>query len=243
MTVAAILPAAGHGTRMGKAAAVRYGSDRKQFMRLGGEPILALTIRKFLAVSSVREILVAVPEGSLGAVQDMLGSVGATQQLRIVAGGRNRQESVGVCLDAVSPECEIVAEHDGVRPFVPVALIEEAIAEAAVRQAVILGMPAEETVKQVSHKVVQATLPRERIMLAQTPQVFTVELLRRAFAKARRDGFVGTDEASMIEHLNEDVYVMRGSERNIKITRPHHMSLAQLYFEEESRESAADRQS
>jgi len=91
--------------------------------------------------------------------------------------------------------------------------------------------------------VVQATLPRERIMLAQTPQVFTVELLRRAFAKARRDGFVGTDEASMIEHLNEDVYVMRGSERNIKITRPHHMSLAQLYFEEESRESAADRQS
>ena len=133
--------------------------------------------------------------------------------------------------------------HDGVRPFVPVALIEEAIAEAAVRQAVILGMPAEETVKQVSHKVVQATLPRERIMLAQTPQVFTVELLRRAFAKARRDGFVGTDEASMIEHLNEDVYVMRGSERNIKITRPHHMSLAQLYFEEESRESAADRQS
>ena len=80
MTVAAILPAAGHGTRMGKAAAVRYGSDRKQFMRLAGEPILALTIRKFLAVSSVREILVAVPEGSLGAVQDMLGSVGATQR-------------------------------------------------------------------------------------------------------------------------------------------------------------------
>ncbi len=228
---------------MGKAVAELYGGDRKQFMRLGGEPILALTIRKFLAVPSVREILVAVPEGSQDAVHAMLGKAGDAARLRIVAGGRNRQESVGVCLDAVSPECEIVAVHDGVRPFIPVALIEQAIAEAAVRQAVILGMPAEETVKQVSRKVVQATLPRERIMLAQTPQVFSAELLRRAFAKARRDGFIGTDEASMIEHLNLDVYVMRGSERNIKITRPHHMALAQLYFEEESRESATDRKS
>lgn len=228
---------------MGKAAAERYGSERKQFMRLGSEPILALTIRKFLAVPSIREILVAVPEGSQGAVQDMLGSAAAARRLRIVAGGRNRQESVGVCLDAVSSECEIIVVHDGVRPFIPVGLIEQAIAEAAVRRAVILGMPAEETIKQVSRKVVQATLPRERIMLAQTPQVFSAALLRRAFAKARRDGFVGTDEASLVEHLNEDVFVMRGSERNIKITRPHHMALAQLYFEEESRESAADRQS
>ena len=243
MNVAAILPAAGHGTRMGKAVAERYGSDRKQFMRLGGEPILALTIRKFLAVACVQEILVAVPAGSQAAVQEMLGKAGDAGRLRIVAGGRNRQESVGVCLDAVSADCEIVVVHDGVRPFVPVALIEEAIAEAAARQAVILGMPAEETVKQVSRKVVQATLPRERIMLAQTPQVFSAELLRRAFAKARRDEFIGTDEASLIEHLNEDVYVMRGSERNIKITRPHHMALAQLYFEEESRDSAADHQS
>ena len=104
---------------MGKAAAERYGSDRKQFMRLGGDPILALTIRKFLAVPSIREILVAVPEGSQIAVQEMLGSAGTARRLRIVAGGRNRQESVGVCLDAVSPECEIVAVHDGVRPFVP----------------------------------------------------------------------------------------------------------------------------
>ena len=97
-------------------------------------------------------------------------------------------------------------------------------------------MPAEETVKQISLKVVRATLPRERIMLVQTPQVFAIDLLRRAFDQARKDGFTATDEASLVEHINEDVYVLRGSERNIKITRPHHLSIAQLYFDEENRE-------
>ncbi len=242
MNVAAILPAAGHGTRMGKQAAAQYGSDRKQFMRLGGTPILALTVRKFLAVPSVREILVAVPEGSEDSVREMLGETAAFRRVRVLAGGRNRQESVGHCLDVVSDDSDLVAVHDGVRPFVTVSLIEEAIQQASVRRAVILGMPAEETVKQVSQEVVRSTLPRERIMLVQTPQVFDLGLLRRAFETARRDHFVGTDEASLVEHLNEDVYVMRGSERNIKITRPHHMALAQLYFELENREAPSDRQ-
>ncbi len=241
MNVAAILPAAGHGTRMGKAVTERYGSARKQFMKLGGVPILALTIRKFLAVETVREVLVAVPEGSEDAVRAMLADTSVATRVRLLSGGRNRQESVGHCLDAVSEGIDLIAVHDGVRPFVPVQLIEDAIKEASAQGAVILGMPAEETVKQVSRKVVQATLPRERIMLVQTPQVFAIDLLKRAFEKARRDDFVGTDEASLVEHLNEDVYVMRGSERNIKITRPHHMALAQLYFEQENRESASDR--
>jgi len=138
----------------------------------------------------------------------------------------------------VSDGIQFVAVHDGVRPFVPVSLIEQALDEAAHRGAVILGMPAEETVKQISLKVVRATLPRERIMLVQTPQVFAVELLKRAFLQAAQDGFTATDEASLVEHINEDVYVLRGSERNIKITRPHHLTIAQLYFDEETRESA-----
>ena len=238
MNVAAILPAAGHGTRMGKAVAERYGSDRKQFMKLGGVPILALTVRKFAGLPSVKEILVAVPEGSEENVQAMLVDSGVAARVRVLAGGRNRQESVGRCLDIVSEGIDVVAVHDGVRPFVPVQLIEDALARVEVQRAVILGMPAEETVKQVSRTVVQATLPRERLMLAQTPQVFATGLLMRAFEQARRDDFVGTDEASLVEHLNEDVYVMRGSERNIKITGPHHMELAELYYEVENRESA-----
>ena len=241
MNVAAILPAAGHSTRMGKAVAERYGSDRKQFMKLGGVPILALTVRKFLAVPSISEILVAVPEGSTENVRAMLVDSGIISLVRVLAGGRNRQESVGRCLDAVSEGIDVVAVHDGVRPFVSVKLIEDVLARAKVQRAVILGMPAEETVKQVSRTLVQATLPRERLMLAQTPQAFATDLLKRAFEKARRDKFVGTDEASLVEHLNEDVYVMRGSERNIKITRPHHMALAEMYYEAENRESADHR--
>ena len=238
MDVAAILPAAGHGTRMGKDLSKHYGSDRKQFMKLGGVPILALTIRKFLAVPRIKEILVAVPEGSETEVQAMLADTVKASRVRVLAGGRNRQESVRHCLDEVSDGIQFVAVHDGVRPFVPVSLIEQALDEAARRGAVILGMPAEETVKQISLKVVRATLPRERIMLVQTPQVFAVELLKRAFLQAAQDGFTATDEASLVEHINEDVYVLRGSERNIKITRPHHLSIAQLYFDEENRESA-----
>ena len=238
MDVAAILPAAGHGTRMGKDLSKDYGSDRKQFMKLCGVPILALTIRKFLAVPRVKEILVAVPDGSEADVQTMLEDTAEASRVRVLAGGRNRQESVRHCLDEVSDGIQLVAVHDGVRPFIPVALIEEALDAAAQRGAVILGMPAEETVKQISLKVVRATLPRERIMLVQTPQVFALDLLKRAFDQARQDGFVATDEASLVEHINEDVYVLRGSERNIKITRPHHLSIAQLYFDEERRESA-----
>lgn len=241
MNVSAIVPAAGLGTRMGKAAGKRYGSTRKQFMKVGGTPILALTVRKFLAVDSIREILVAVPEGSEESARAMLPGTGGSGRVRILAGGRNRQESVGRCVDALSEETDLVVVHDGVRPFIPVRLVEDAIRKAAVHRAVILGMPAEETVKQVSRRVVQATLPRERIMLVQTPQVFAFDLLSRAFEKARQDGFVGTDEASLVEHLNEDVYLMRGSERNIKITGPHHMALAQLYLEQENRETASDR--
>ncbi len=242
MNVAAILPAAGYGTRMGKEAAELYGGTRKQFMKLGGTPILALTTQKFLAVPCVREILIAVPEGSEETVRAMLGETGSASRVRVLTGGRNRQESVGYCLDAVPDGFDLIAVHDGVRPLVPVPLIKEAIRQAAVRRAVILGMPAEDTVKQVSQEVVRATLPRERIMLVQTPQVFETGLLRKAFATARRDNFSGTDEASLIEHLNEDVFVMRGSERNIKITRPHHMAIAQLYFELENREPPSNRQ-
>ena len=241
MNVAAIVPAAGHGTRMGKAAGERYGSSRKQFMRLGGTPILVLTLQKLLAVGSIREILVAVPEGTERRARAMLPDTAGRGRIRILTGGRNRQESVGLCMDSLPGDVDLVAVHDGVRPFVPVKLIEDAVREASVHGAVVLGMPAEETIKQVSRRVVQATLPRERIMLVQTPQVFAFGLLRRAFDQARRDKFVGTDEASLVEHLNEDVHVMRGSERNIKITGPHHMALAQLYLDQENRETASDR--
>lgn len=220
---------------MGKEASAQFGTGRKQFIPLDGAPILAHTVRKFLAAPSVEEILVVVPAEDVKAAADDLAAESGAKSIRTVAGGRNRQESVRNGLRAVSEGIDIVAVHDGVRPFVPVDLIEAAVAKAAEAGAVILGMPAVETVKQVRRNTIEATLPRERIMLAQTPQVFRKALLERAFDKAERDGFLGTDEAALVEHLNADVHVMRGSERNIKITRPGDLALAQLFYEEERR--------
>ena len=233
MKVAAILPAAGLGTRMGKYSPESSGTSRKQFMLLEGAPILIHTIRKFISAASVSEILVAVRPEDMASLDEQLGKENYQKPVRLVAGGRNRQESVGNALARVSPEAELVAVHDAVRPFVTVEQIEECIAKAAEEGAVILGIPPVDTIKQVDRAVIHATLLRERIVLAQTPQVFRASLLRDAFKRAERDSFVGTDEASLVEHLGESVHVILGSDRNIKITRPSDMALAQLFYQEE----------
>ena len=120
-----------------------------------------------------------------------------------------------------------------VRPFVTLEQIEQTFDEAFEYGAVILGLPPVDTVKQVERKVIQSTLFRERIVLAQTPQVMRSSLLRRAFEQAKQDQFMGTDEASLVEHLGEDVRVLLGSDRNIKITRPSDMALARLFHGEQ----------
>jgi len=233
MKVAAILPAAGLGTRMGKYSPESSGTSRKQFMLLGGAPILIHTIRKFVAAPSVSEIFVAVRQEDMSALEEQLREEKYSKPVQLVEGGRNRQESVGNAVERVSLNTDIVAVHDAVRPFVTVEQIEECIAAAAEQGAVILGIPPVDTIKQVDKAVIHSTLLRERIVLAQTPQVFQTSLLREAFERAERDHFVGTDEASLVEHLGKSVHVILGSDRNIKITRPSDMALAHLFYEEE----------
>ncbi|MDA1315870.1 MAG: 2-C-methyl-D-erythritol 4-phosphate cytidylyltransferase [Acidobacteria bacterium] len=238
MKVAAILPAAGLGTRMGRYSPESSGTSRKQFMLLEGAPILIHTIRKFIAAPSVSEILVAVRQEDMASLEEQLRGQDYPKPVRLVEGGRNRQESVGNALERVAPDTDIVAVHDAVRPFVTIEQIEECIAVAAEHGAVILGIPPVDTIKQVDKAVVHSTLLRERIVLAQTPQVFRASLLREAFERAARDHFVGTDEASLVEHLGESVHVILGSDRNIKITRPSDMALANLFYQEEVERSA-----
>jgi 2-C-methyl-D-erythritol 4-phosphate cytidylyltransferase len=230
--------------RPGPHPAEKTGTSRKQFMLLDGAPILLHTLRKFLACPVVDEILVALRPEDLGWFDDQLAQHGLTpaarpKPLRLVPGGEYRQDSVRSALAHVSHQVDLVAVHDAVRPFVTVELIQNVIAAAASTGAAILGIPPVDTVKRVERSLIRATLPRDRIALAQTPQVFRRELLQRAYEQAEQEGFVGTDEASLVEHLDVDVTVVMGSDRNIKITRPSDMALARLFLEEEKEQAAA----
>lgn len=227
MNVSVILPAAGFGTRMG-------GANRKQFLHLDGVPVLVRTIRKFAAAPAIGEIIVAVRPEDQAAVEEMLAKESAGKPVRVVQGGISRQESVENALRTISPDVELVAVHDAVRPFVDLETIQKVIDEAARTGAAIVGIVPVDTVKQVHLHKIRATIPRERLILTQTPQVFRRDLLIEAFARARADQFTGTDESSLVERLDQvEVSVIPGSDRNIKITRPHDLKLAELFLSEE----------
>lgn len=238
--VSVILPAAGLGTRMGRPSPERTGTSRKQFMLLDGSPILIHTIRKFVATPSVAEILVALRAEDMDWATELIRKEMPRKPVRVVEGGESRQQSVENALATLNPGTELVAVHDAVRPFIDIETIEKVIAVAAESGAAIVGIVPVDTVKQVHLNKIRATIPRERLVLAQTPQVFRYGLLREAFARAREDNFTGTDESSLVERLEQvEVNVVAGSDRNIKITRPSDMELAQLFLAEETAERPA----
>ena len=241
MKVSVILPAAGLGTRMGRTVPEKAGTSRKQFMLLEGSPILLHTIRKFVSSPAVVEIVVALRSEDLDWVRDLLKRETFGKPVRLVEGGDSRQESVENALATLGPATELVAVHDAVRPFIELSVLEKVFSEAAENGAAIVGIVPVDTVKQVHRNKIRQTIPRERLILAQTPQVFRFDLLKQAFAKAREDGFAGTDESSLVERLEQvEVSVIPGSDRNIKITKPSDMDLARLFLVEEmaSRESS-----
>lgn len=235
MKVSVILPAAGLGTRMGRSRPENAGTSRKQFMLLDGLPILLHTIRRFLASPLVSEIVVALRREDMPWAADLLKREAPSKPVRIVEGGDSRQQSVENALAQLAPDTELVAVHDAVRPFIEQALIDRVIQEASQSGAAIAGIVPVDTVKQVHRNKIRATLPRERLVLAQTPQVFRRALLEQAYEKARADGFTGTDESSLVERLDQvEVSVVSGSDRNIKITKPTDMELARLILSEET---------
>ncbi len=234
MKVAVILPAAGLGTRMGRAPAEKTGTSRKQFMLLDGSPILLHTIRKFVTCEAVSEILVALRREDIDWVGEWLRRETLGKPVRLVEGGDARQQSVENALAALAPDTGLVAVHDAVRPFIDRATIEKVIQEAAQTGAAIVGIVPVDTVKQVKRNKIHGTLCRDRLILAQTPQVFRFPLLREAFERARADGFTASDESSLVERLEQvEVSVVLGSDRNIKITKPSDMDLARLFLAEE----------
>jgi len=232
MNVSVIIPAAGLGTRMGRE---KSGVSRKQFMLLDGAPILIHTIRKFLRSPSVREIVIALRAEDMDWARELVAAEKAAKTVRFVEGGDSRQASVENALATLAHDTELVAVHDAVRPFIDPEIVEKVIAEAAHSGAAIVGVVPVDTVKQMHKKdKIKSTLPREHLVMAQTPQVFRFDLLKEAFASARADQFVGTDESSLVERLERiDVSVVQGSDRNIKITKPGDMELAHLFLTQE----------
>ncbi|HVP43827.1 MAG TPA: 2-C-methyl-D-erythritol 4-phosphate cytidylyltransferase [Terriglobales bacterium] len=236
MKVIVIIPAAGLGTRMvGPAKGQRAA---KQFTEIGGVPILVHTVRKFVAVPQVTEICVALRKPEMSHTEERLKTEAGSKRLRVVEGGEHRQESVANALAAVqaAPD-DIVLVHDAVRPFVDSDIIGNVIQAAQKYGAAIAGLPAMDTVKQVDRTaegaIVTSTIPRERVVMAQTPQGFRYQVIKKAFDEALADGFTGTDEASLVERSGHEVAVVMGSPRNIKITTPADLELAELFMSQD----------
>jgi len=233
MRVSVILPAAGLGTRMTPGHTAHTAP--KQFLELAGTPILIRTLHAFAAVPEITNFIVAVRATEMERLTAHISEHGFADKVRVVEGGDSRQESVQNALSALDcQEDDIVLVHDAVRPLIEPAVIRRVIEAVEKHSAAIVGLPALDTIKQVERTadgaIITATIPREYIVQAQTPQGFRCGILRRAFAEASADGFVGTDEASVVERAGTQVFVVPGSASNLKITQPGDLELAEFYL-------------
>jgi 2-C-methyl-D-erythritol 4-phosphate cytidylyltransferase len=222
MSVSAIIVAGGKGIRMGAAT-------RKQYLLLAGKPIVCHTLEVFDACPCIKEIYLVVPPDDLDTCfETWVSSLSLHKRIHLVAGGLERQNSVYLGIQAVSGQrCEIVVIHDAVRPFVSTRIIEDCVEEARVSGACIVGMPAMETAKLVNVDQVERTLDRNSIWMAQTPQAFNLDLIRTAHESANLEGFMGTDDAMLIERLGHKIRIIPGSRLNMKITTPEDLALAE----------------
>ena len=216
----------------------------KQFLELEGTPIVILSLRRIAACPQVTEIIVATRTDEIARLEEWIKREKFKQTVRVVKGGDSRQDSVAAALREVANGTEIVLVHDAVRPFVTPEQVTRVIEEARRCEAAILGIPAMDTVKEVKRAslpedvaLITGTVPRERVVLAQTPQAFSTKLLKEAFARAEADGVNASDEAGLVERLGHDVHVVLGSERNMKITKPADMELARFYMERERKKA------
>lgn len=220
-------------------ASAKKGAPSKQFFEINGTPIVIHTLRAFAHNQQVTEIVVALRKNEMDRFSKQLEEEKLSNKVRLVEGGEHRQESVANALSQLkaAPD-DIVLVHDAVRPFVDNEIIANVIHEVEKHGAAIAGLPAVDTIKQVERAaegaIITSTIPRERVVQAQTPQGFRYELIKRAFDSATADGFTGTDEASLVERLGESVWVIMGSAKNIKITTPGDLELAEYLMKSHS---------
>jgi len=228
MKTDAVIVSAGKGHRF-------MEGKKKQFYLLAGKPILAHTLDKFETCPLIRSILLVVSQEDMDyCLKEVIEKYKIQKVSQIVPGGKQRQESVKNGVEALPKDVNIVAIHDGVRPFVTKAMIEDSIHSAARFGAVVLAMPVKETIKMSNPDgTILKTLDRASLWQTQTPQTFQVHVIKEAYHRAIEDGFVGTDDASLVERIGGKVHILPGSYTNIKITTPEDLLLANLLFKKD----------
>jgi len=225
LKITAVIPAGGSGRRM-------QGSKAKQYLLLHGIPLLVHTLRTFQEAPIIGDIVLVVPPADVDRIQsDIVDAYSMTKISQVVAGGKERQDSVRNGLAVLPADCEIVLIHDAARPFVSPALIEKAVDGAAREGAVAAGIRARDTVKQCDREGrVIDTLDREQIWMAQTPQAFRRAIIVAAHQKAKEDNFYGTDDAMLVERMGIPVRMIDGIPDNIKITTTEDLAWAEYRF-------------
>lgn len=227
--VTAIIVAAGSGKRFG-------GHVKKQFLQLQGKPVLQYTLEKFQACKQVDDICVVVPQESIRwLASEIPEQWGIGKATKIIQGGAERQDSVWAALQELDEDVDIVAVHDGVRPFIRTEMIARLVDAAGKSGAAIVGVEPKDTIKRTKNAVVVETLDRSTLVTVQTPQVFKKELLVEAYQKALFDGYKNTDDAALVERLGKHVVVIEGSYQNIKITSPEDIFVAEAFLNQDAK--------
>ncbi|HEY3308196.1 MAG TPA: 2-C-methyl-D-erythritol 4-phosphate cytidylyltransferase [Desulfuromonadaceae bacterium] len=223
----AVIPAAGMGKRMG-------ASINKQYLKLADAPIVARTIAVFEQSPLIDGIILVTPEEEIPYCREHVVEASCFRKvLEIVPGGRERQNSVMNGLMALKNRIgqdDVVLIHDGVRPFITAEILQESIAVARNYDGALVAVPVKDTIKSVRDGKVVDTPPRENLWQAQTPQSFRFRIIYDAHCRAEQAGFMGTDDASLVERLGGIVGIVAGSYRNIKITTPEDLVLGEAFL-------------
>ena len=223
MKITAIIPAAGDGERFG---------EKKQLKLLNGRPLIFHTIQPFVKSELINEIIVVVPKADVDQLSREFKSTITSKKIKVIEGGETRQQSVYNGLSISDEESELICVHDGVRPFVKLAVIEKVIKASMEHDGAILAEPSTDTIKKVMGDQILGTLPRETIWRAQTPQVFSKPALREAIQIAIDEKLEGTDEASILEKIGYQIGFVEGSPLNIKITTKEDWIFAKAIYNE-----------
>ena len=221
MKTCVLVAAGGSGRRMGT-------EEPKQFMLLGGVPVIVRTIGVFERAKSIDRIVLILPEADLVRTREMVARAGFSKVAHLVAGGLERQDSVRNGLQVLEVDIDLVVVHDAVRPFITEDLVDLSVSSANEHGAVCVGVPVKDTIKSVVDASVANTIERKNLWITQTPQVFRRDVLEEAYRRAYADGYYGTDDASLVERIGTPVFMLQGSYRNIKITTPDDLAYGEF---------------